>query len=146
MNFPARVLALPADQRRLAAEAVVALAAANLLLRLLPFRLAGRLLGERGASAAAERAAAEHAAVAEKVRRALARAAARAPWRTTCLIQALAGRLMLKRRGVPCAVYFGVKREDGFAAHAWLVAGRTPVCGVAQSHGFTPIAVFTSRG
>jgi hypothetical protein len=50
------------------------------------------------------------------------RLAKRLPWRTDCLVQALAGQSMLTRRGLASEVLVGTaKHSDGtFEAHAWL--------------------------
>lgn len=41
-------------------------------------------------------------------------------YHASCLTQALAGWIMLTRRGVECRVLIGVASQDGFKAHAWL--------------------------
>jgi hypothetical protein len=48
-------------------------------------------------------------------------------WRSMCLEKALAGRWMLRRRGIASTVYVGMARQGlEFVAHAWLVGeGRT---------------------
>ena len=48
-------------------------------------------------------------------------------WRSMCLEKALAGKWMLRRRGIPSTMYVGMAKEgDRFIAHAWLVGeGRT---------------------
>lgn len=52
---------------------------------------------------------------------ALAAAANHAPWRSDCLLRALATAAWLKRRGLPHAFYVGTKKMEGeFVAHAWL--------------------------
>ncbi|MBL4818673.1 MAG: lasso peptide biosynthesis B2 protein [Deltaproteobacteria bacterium] len=43
------------------------------------------------------------------------------PWQTKCLEQAIAAKLMLRRRGISNKLYLGVKQQDGeMKAHAWL--------------------------
>ncbi len=46
----------------------------------------------------------------------------RTPWRSTCLVKALAAHRMLARRGIKSTVHLGVKKSDskGLEAHAWL--------------------------
>jgi hypothetical protein len=67
--------------------------------------------------------------------------ALRVPWRTTCLVQAVAGYLLLKRRGIAATIRFGVtKNEDGLAAHAWLIVGDQTVLGGEVAPGFKPLA------
>lgn len=48
--------------------------------------------------------------------------AARTPWKSTCLVKALAVHKMLKRRNIESQIHFGVKKASsvGFEAHAWL--------------------------
>lgn len=55
----------------------------------------------------------------------------RLPWRSDCLIQALAGQKWLTRLGISSEVRVGVeKRDDGtLDAHAWLVSAEETVCG-----------------
>jgi transglutaminase superfamily protein len=38
----------------------------------------------------------------------------------TCLRESLVLSMLLRRRGVPAAIRFGVKREEGLTAHAWV--------------------------
>lgn len=55
------------------------------------------------------------------------RLAQRLPWRADCLVQAIAGQVMLSRRRVTSEIVVGTaKHPDGtFEAHAWLTcAGR----------------------
>ena len=125
-------------------EAMVALTTAGLLLRMLPFRTIMKLVGigraPDGAEAVLHRTSDPLAAA---VGVALNRAVARLPWHCTCLVRALAGRLIFMRRGVPSMVVFGVtKRKEHIHAHAWLVAGNGTVCGGREGAGFQPIAAF----
>ena len=123
---------------------MVALTTAGLLLRMLPFRTIMKSVGIGRARVGADVALRRTSdPVAAAVGVAVNRAAVRLPWRPTCLVQALAGRLMLMRRGVPSIVVFGVtKRMEHIHAHAWLVAGNGTVCGGRERAGFQPIAAF----
>jgi len=51
-------------------------------------------------------------------------AAAHTPWQSTCLVQALAGIAMLRRRKLAGALYLGIAKDaiapQSLAAHAWL--------------------------
>lgn len=55
----------------------------------------------------------------------------RVPWRSDCLVQCLAARHWLARKGVVARISIGMKREDNgtLVAHAWLAAGETVVTG-----------------
>lgn len=59
------------------------------------------------------------------------RLARRLPWRADCLVQALAGQVMLSRRGLASEILVGTaKHPDGtFEAHAWLTCGGLVVLG-----------------
>lgn len=81
---------------------------------------------------------------------AIARASHHLPWECTCLMQAIAGRAMLKRRGRPTALYLGVAKvgagsaeaTEYLAAHAWLSSGGMIVTGRSEAERFTPLACF----
>lgn len=63
-----------------------------------------------------------------------------------CLPQALAAHWMLRRRGVPSTIQFGVQRGgDGLAAHAWLCTQGAIVLGAEGVEEFTVIAEFPNR-
>jgi Transglutaminase-like superfamily len=69
--------------------------------------------------------------VAEVVR-AVDGVARRFPLRVTCLVHALTAQAMLRRRGYPCALRFGVRapvRAGAVEAHAWLEHGGAVVIG-----------------
>jgi hypothetical protein len=58
----------------------------------------------------------------------------RVPWRSDCLVQALAARLWLERSGTEGVLRLGARRVDGgILAHAWLEVGGVPVSGGAPS-------------
>jgi hypothetical protein len=47
--------------------------------------------------------------------------AARVPWRSDCLVQAIAAHRWLRRAGYPTEFFLGVANDNGpFGAHAWL--------------------------
>ncbi|HKX07774.1 MAG TPA: lasso peptide biosynthesis B2 protein [Stellaceae bacterium] len=126
-------------------EAIACLAVARLLM-LLPFRHVAPLLGplrpaEGSWSAALD---AEGSAAAIAVRRALARVAQRLPWEASCLVRAIAGRMMLQRRGVPSILHLGARsgHQAELAAHAWLSCGDVHVTGAEIADQYTPIATF----
>lgn len=67
----------------------------------------------------------------ERVVKAIALAARYVPWRSDCLIQALAAKRRLNIAGLDSELRLGVRKNaDGsFAAHAWLLQGETMVTG-----------------
>ncbi len=69
------------------------------------------------------------------------------PWHSSCLVQALAGAAMLKRRRLDGVLYLGVRltpgsRTGGMAAHAWLRSGSTVLVGAEGRTAYTVIARF----
>lgn len=67
-------------------------------------------------------------------------------FRCTCLVQAVAGKIMLERRGISHALVLGV-RKDGdtqLQAHAWLQCGDRIVLGGRQAPHFTAVTMFAS--
>ena len=62
---------------------------------------------------------------------------ARVPWRSDCLIQALAAQRWLARAGIAAPIDIGVRNAGAFEAHAWLVVGGRIVTG-GEISAFTP--------
>lgn len=84
--------------------------------------------------------------IARRLARALSRAKRLLLNRPTCLEQALAGGLMLKRRAQPFVIHIGMQRDTAsgkVGGHAWLQSGDIVLSGGAQSHQqFTAITEF----
>jgi hypothetical protein len=72
--------------------------------------------------------------------------------RFTCLMQAMAGKAMLNRRGVENTLVLGakLKRDEAtpgeapMAAHAWLRVGRFVLLGGEASVGYVPVTSYHS--
>jgi hypothetical protein len=123
-------------------EAALALIAMRIVVLAVPFSWWDRVVGQAGESSAED----GHRTptpdvVARGVGRAIARAVPRLPFHSSCLVQALAARLMLARRRRPSTLVLGVKAENGaFRAHAWLLSGGGTVCGGLEAAGYQTIA------
>jgi hypothetical protein len=69
------------------------------------------------------------------------------PWDAKCLAQAVAGKWMLRRRGLPSTLYLGVERvhegEKWLEAHAWLRSGTDFVTGERHYERFHVLAAFS---
>jgi len=137
-------------RRALIAEAVVWLLALRLALLLVPFpRLAG-VLGafvppsDPRVAAAGAATTADAARLAREVSWAVTRGAVHAPFRAVCLPQAMAARIMLKRRGVGSVMRFGAALPPGgpLATHAWLDAAGVRVTGYPAARAFAEIGCF----
>lgn len=63
------------------------------------------------------------------------------PWKSNCYAQAIAAQNMLRRRGIPGTVYFGVAKEDDktLSAHAWLICGDICVTGYKYRKEFNAV-------
>lgn len=109
-------MALPPRQKCMFLEALAELARASLALRLLPWRSASRgLLAVDGR---------EDPETALLVGQAIGRAARLAPWRPTCLRQALATQRMLGRRGLVGRIEITFPDpKNKTHAHAWVLCG-----------------------
>ena len=133
----------PAD-RWLLAEAAAWQVAAWAAVRVVPFRRwAGRLgaLDEETAPAA-DPAASE---AVERVGWAVSATSRWLPWRATCLMEAVAAKKLLERRGLPSTLYLGVASvypEMDLEAHAWLRCGTAIVTGDGERQRFTAVTTF----
>jgi hypothetical protein len=130
-------------------EAAAMLSVIRVLLNVCAFPKLARIAGELGTASDAglpTHVPSDPSALA--VRRALLGAAGRLPFHTTCLVRALAGQFMLKRRGVASSIVLGVKMASGaLQAHAWLVTADGCVCGGGEAMEYTPIgALAPPRG
>ena len=125
-------------------EAALALCTARAALAAMAFVPIRRFVGDPTSPVGDDATVADSAdTVACAVRRAIASAACRLPWHSSCLARALAGRMMLRRRGVPCHLVFGVTKKAGTVhAHAWLMANSGVVCGGSEASAYQPIALF----
>lgn len=77
----------------------------------------------------------------DRIAFAIPRAAVRVPFRSDCLVQALAAQRWLARWGITARVTFGVipHRTGDFEAHAWLEAGGRVVTG-GDISGYRPFS------
>jgi hypothetical protein len=129
-------------------RATVALAIMRLA-ALLPFRTIAGAIGllEGQAPDATDPADAEYAA---QIGWAVRSAAAHAPWKSTCLMQALAAAALLRRREIGATLYLGVAKEaaepGGMIAHAWLRCGALVLTGDSERERFTVLASFALAG
>ncbi|MEO8113933.1 MAG: lasso peptide biosynthesis B2 protein, partial [Phenylobacterium sp.] len=83
-------------------------------------------------------------ALAGRVRWAIVAVARRLPWRALCFEQGLAAHWMLRRRGTPATLHYGVagSAEAGLKAHVWVRDGQRAIVGCELADRFTELAVF----
>jgi hypothetical protein len=139
----------PADLL-LAAEALLLLAFFRACLALVPVRkIIGMVTrshvdandGDGAAGAESE----ESLAIARRVQWAVSAVARHSPVAFVCFPQTLAGYTMLRWRGVPSTMVYGVARSPSgeLKAHTWLDVGDRNVLGGEGSGGFTPVERWT---
>lgn len=143
----AKLLKRSGHERFLLLESVFLLGAIRAAVLCVPFRLIARLL--RLTPREAPQCLPPDMAPASTVGWAVAAAASRTPWQSTCLVQALCGLVMLRRRGIPCTLCLGVAKEERavepVSAHAWLRCGGEILIGSGGQERFTLLSVFSWR-
>ena len=137
-------------RRGLLIEAAAWLLLARVALLVIPFPTLARRLGafvpptDERVTLAGRDGSARDAGLAEAVGWAIFRAARHVPFKAVCLPQAMAARIMLRRRGVASVLHFGAAKgqDKPFDAHAWLDAAGVEVTGYPVAKDFTEIACF----
>jgi hypothetical protein len=78
------------------------------------------------------------------VEQAIRRASRYTIHQSKCYDQALTGKLMSKRRGIPSTLYFGLAKDstNSLTAHAWVRCGNRIITGRAVAEDYTVIACF----
>jgi hypothetical protein len=116
------------SDRVLAVESVGMLAAARILVitargNSVVSRIGTRVDDAKSAGPARSRQSGDDEGNGERVGAMLERVSRFTWWRSMCLEKALAGKWMLRRRGIASTMYLGMaKQGERFVAHAWLVA------------------------
>jgi hypothetical protein len=137
-------------RRALVVEAVAYLLLARLALIFVPFPRLARRIGtfvppvDVRAAQARTAATPDHARLAADIGWAVTRSARYVPFKAVCLPQAMAARVMLKRRGVASVMHFGAAKGQTkpLDAHAWLDAAGVEVTGYPVAENFTEIGCF----
>jgi hypothetical protein len=136
---------LPWQDRLLIVEAFLWLAVAGSAVALLPFRQLGHLgaCPIRGL----ERRKQLRLTKVKRIRWAVIATARRVPWRALCFQQGLAAQLMLRRRGIPSVLYYGVAQDErtGLSAHVWVRDGDVDVIGCEIACIFAILETFPPK-
>lgn len=66
------------------------------------------------------------------------------PWESKCLVQAMVGKILLRRQGISNTLYLGVGKDERKAliAHAWLRSGKIILTGGRGRERFTIVGKF----
>lgn len=145
-----RYAQIDSHHRSLLIEAGAWLLSARLALMFIPFPRLARFLGtfvpptDARALQASSTTSQDDVRLAAAVGWAVTRAARHIPFKAMCLPQAMAARIMLKRRGIGSVLHFGAKmgQEKPIYAHAWLNAAGVEVTGYPVENSFAEIACF----
>jgi hypothetical protein len=132
-------------EQRLFLEALFWLALSRMAILTVPFRRIAPFLGRTMAETPAH--ALPHATVPAYISWAVRTASRYTPWESKCLAQAMAAKMMLKRRRFPSTLYLGLLKEGekGLSAHAWLRCGDRILTGAPVHRQFTVVAAFGDR-
>ena len=70
------------------------------------------------------------------------------PWESKCLVQAIVGKIMLRKRGIANTLYLGVGKDErkSLVAHAWLRCGEKMLTGGQGYRWFTIVGKFSDDG
>ncbi len=114
------------------------LALASLLIAILSFRRIAAIAAIRRSATAAT------PTQARAIERVVAAWGRRVPWRAVCFQQGLAAQLMLRRRGLVAALYYGAARDETgqLIAHVWVRSGAVDVIGCEGAERYGLLAVF----
>lgn len=125
-------------------EIVLCLAWARLLITVLPFRKLKPRLGPLFEPSTGEDQPELNPAQMKKARdtgRIIRRVAWHMPFRADCVPQAMTGRWMLARRGIPSRIMIGTRKQPEASElqfHAWLIVGDVEVTGGGENATFQP--------
>lgn len=124
------------------AEAGAVLSLAALMVALLPFRLVVRTAAWHGA--ARPRGNGQNAAANATL--AISRATRRLPLRLVCIQRGLALQWMLRRRGHPARLHYGVRNEEGkISAHVWVSLDGRILIGAEEAGTHACVATFPAQ-
>ena len=123
-------------------EAIVFLIFAKLLLVVVPFSWLSRYMGELVDTPPNDTFVKSNEV--SLISRAIVKANRNIPFETACYPQALAAKLLLKRRNLDSTVFIGVQKDDlgRISGHAWLKYGECVVTGKEKHETFNIIAIY----
>lgn len=66
------------------------------------------------------------------------------PWPSKCLVQVMAAKRMLRRRGIPSTVYLGLCKNEGkeMIAHAWIRSGDVFLTSIKGKKKYSVVSIF----
>jgi len=139
-----KFVGLSRSDRLLLLEAWLYLGAARAALLLVPFRRIATHLGQQLMAQNEAPPDLPPPPAARNIAGAVETMSYHTPWESACLAQTIAGKFMLKQRGIPSRLYLGTKKDEAgnLTAHAWLQAGNEIVIGGAGHQTFVVLSAF----
>ena len=124
-------------------QAYVLLGAARLAINIVPFHRLAPCLGTEKVESPAE-VPPSHLAQARRIAWAVRTASRYTPWKSNCFPQAVAAKILLRRRGIANTLYLGAafKARTELEAHAWLRCGSFYVTGGPGHRHFGTVGIF----
>ncbi len=115
-------------------------------LLILPFRCIAGYLGDQGIESPLEEELAR-LNMAQHLGRSIEITSRHTPWKSKCLVQAITGKILLRKLGISSTLYLGVKKHNNhqLLAHAWLRVGTTIITGKVGMDEFTVVSCFGTR-
>jgi hypothetical protein len=144
VNALRKFLALPAGKQLLLIEAWMYLGAARAALLSLPFRRISRHLGRQLNSQDEAISNGPTSVAAREIGWAVELMSRHTSWESACLAQSIAGKFMLRRRGLASRISLGLRKDEAgkLTAHAWLRAGNEILIGGSGHEEFTVLSTF----
>jgi len=148
VNAVRKFLALHPGDQLLILEACFYLGLARTELLLVPFRLIAPRLGIQLSPGDSTLPSDAPAPIARRIGSAVERMARRTPWNSTCLTQTIAGKFMLRRRGLSSRLFLGTRKDERgkLLAHSWLLVGNEILIGGGGHETFTALSSFVEKG
>jgi hypothetical protein len=139
-----KFIRLSKENKYLYLEAFTDLFLAKIMVTMIPFRFYASALGEKKNNPITTCKNTDPVII-HAVKQVICKMCNFTPWENTCLIQAIAGKRMLKRRKQQNTLYLGLmyNNADKLEAHAWLEAGKIIVTGEKNRENHTVITSFT---
>ena len=130
-GYIARFLRLPGRVILLLPEALLLSAVYRYRMLQKPFEKWCRTIGIKGSETRLESLTVEQKKVILRVMKCVDAACNHTSWESKCMVRALSAKKMLNRRGIPCTLFMGVRRDEKgeMIAHAWLRCGDIYVTG-----------------
>lgn len=132
-------------EKRLFIEAVMLTFFFRLIILTIPFRKIAPFLGKQMIETCSKENPVPTRILLNQISLSINRASRFVPWQAKCLVQAMTGKTMLRKRAMESTLYLGLAKENNqneLIAHAWLRCGREIICGGGGLIRFTIVAYF----